>query len=85
MLVEVDATLTRHQNPHFPALPQSNVHLDILMGRDTTLDVGDFFGGQLNSPLFCFVDKSEPSYIVDDIGPQFVDIHGDMEKARKIR
>ncbi|PVF94550.1 hypothetical protein CPB86DRAFT_788943 [Serendipita vermifera] len=32
------------QNPHFPAMQQSNVHMDILMGRDTTLDVGDFFG-----------------------------------------
>ncbi|CCA73905.1 related to UMP1-proteasome maturation factor [Serendipita indica DSM 11827] len=53
------------QNPHFPAVQQSNVHLDILMGRDTTLDVGDFFG--------------------DDLGPQFTDIHGDMERARNIR
>ncbi|THH21023.1 hypothetical protein EW146_g482 [Bondarzewia mesenterica] len=31
-------------NPHMPALPQSNIHLDILMGRDETLDVDDFFG-----------------------------------------
>ncbi|KAG8833142.1 hypothetical protein FRC17_011262 [Serendipita sp. 399] len=54
------------QNPHFPALPQSNIHLDILMGRDSTLDIGDFFGDA-------------------DVGPQFVDIHGDMEKARKVR
>jgi proteasome maturation protein len=28
-----------------PAMPQSNIHLDILMGRDEALDVGDFFGG----------------------------------------
>jgi hypothetical protein len=28
-----------------PALPQSNIHLDILMGRDESLDVSDFFGG----------------------------------------
>ncbi|CAE7161702.1 unnamed protein product [Rhizoctonia solani] len=32
------------KNPHMPAMPQSNIHLDILMGRDETLDVGDFFG-----------------------------------------
>lgn len=28
-----------------PALPQSNIHLDILMGRDETLQPVDFFGG----------------------------------------
>jgi len=26
-----------------PAMPQSNIHLDILEGRDETLDVTDFF------------------------------------------
>jgi len=24
---------------------RSNIHMDILMGRDESLDVGDFFGG----------------------------------------
>lgn len=28
-----------------PALPQSNIHLDILMGRDEMLDTVDFMGG----------------------------------------
>ncbi|KAH9982168.1 proteasome maturation factor UMP1-domain-containing protein [Lactifluus volemus] len=28
-------------NPHVPAMPQSNIHLDILEGRDETLDVTD--------------------------------------------
>lgn len=28
-----------------PALPRSNIHLDILMGRDEILDVSDVFGG----------------------------------------
>jgi len=31
------------QNPHMPAMAQSNIHLDILDGRDETLDVTDFF------------------------------------------
>ncbi len=31
------------QNPHMPALPRSNIHLDILEGRDEILDVADFF------------------------------------------
>lgn len=30
------------QNPHMPALRTSNVHLDILMGRDEMLDTADF-------------------------------------------
>lgn len=33
------------QNPHMPAFPQSNLHLDILMGRDESLDTPDFMGG----------------------------------------
>lgn len=28
-----------------PALPRSNIHLDILMGRDETLDVSEVFLG----------------------------------------
>ncbi|KAF7319871.1 hypothetical protein MKEN_00770300 [Mycena kentingensis (nom. inval.)] len=32
-------------NPHMPALPQSNLHLDILMGRDETIEPVDIFGG----------------------------------------
>ncbi|EJF56117.1 proteasome maturation factor UMP1 [Dichomitus squalens LYAD-421 SS1] len=32
------------QNPHMPILPQSNLHLDILMGRDEVLDCADFMG-----------------------------------------
>ncbi|KIM21998.1 hypothetical protein M408DRAFT_333120 [Serendipita vermifera MAFF 305830] len=45
------------QNPHFPALPQSNVHLDVLMGRDTTLDVSDFFGGGDPGPAFVDIHR----------------------------
>ncbi|SJL05303.1 uncharacterized protein ARMOST_08669 [Armillaria ostoyae] len=32
-------------SPHMPALPQSNLHLDILMGRDETIAPADVFGG----------------------------------------
>ncbi|KAI0307506.1 proteasome maturation factor UMP1 [Multifurca ochricompacta] len=31
------------RDPHIPAMPQSNIHLEILEGRDETLDVTDFF------------------------------------------
>ncbi|KAJ7924468.1 proteasome maturation factor UMP1 [Mycena leptocephala] len=32
-------------SPHMPALPDSNLHLDILMGRDETIVPADIFGG----------------------------------------
>ncbi|THH11382.1 hypothetical protein EW145_g696 [Phellinidium pouzarii] len=37
-------------NMHIPAFPRSNVHLDILMGRDETLDFADIFGEVETSP-----------------------------------
>lgn len=35
------------QNPHMPAMPQSNIHLDILMGRDQTLEPVDFMSNRM--------------------------------------
>ncbi|KAG6333287.1 hypothetical protein ID866_5805 [Astraeus odoratus] len=35
---------------HMPALQRSNIHLDILMGRDETLDPSDFFLGMEHGP-----------------------------------
>ncbi|KAJ7293879.1 proteasome maturation factor UMP1 [Mycena rebaudengoi] len=37
-------------NPHMPSLPQSNLHLDILMGRDETIEPSDIFGGMETMP-----------------------------------
>ncbi|KAH7883957.1 proteasome maturation factor UMP1 [Phlebopus sp. FC_14] len=37
-------------NSHLPAMPQSNIHLDILMGRDETLEPADFFLGMEHGP-----------------------------------
>ncbi|KIO24967.1 hypothetical protein M407DRAFT_244259 [Tulasnella calospora MUT 4182] len=39
-------------NPHFPTLKQSNIHLDILMGRDETLDATDLFADPIMGPEF---------------------------------
>ncbi|KZT68763.1 proteasome maturation factor UMP1 [Daedalea quercina L-15889] len=41
------------RNPHMPALPQTNPHLDVLMGRDETLDCADFMmpAAELRQPL----------------------------------
>ncbi|TCD69949.1 hypothetical protein EIP91_005538 [Steccherinum ochraceum] len=40
-------------NAHMPAFSTSNVHLDVLMGRDETLDTVDFMmpNGTLRQPL----------------------------------
>jgi len=38
-------------SPHLPIIPRSNIHLDILMGRDETLHVSDFFGTTGSGPL----------------------------------
>ncbi|KAF9243744.1 proteasome maturation factor UMP1, partial [Melanogaster broomeanus] len=37
-------------NPHMPGMGQGNIHLDILMGRDETLEPADFFLGMDRSP-----------------------------------
>jgi proteasome maturation protein len=36
--------------PHMPGVPQSDIHLDILMGRDETIDPVDIFGGMETGP-----------------------------------
>jgi hypothetical protein len=64
-----------------PALPQSNIHLDILMGRDECLEPADFFGSastpSSSSQAFLNVVADMES------GPS-MNIHADMEKKRHI-
>ena len=38
-----------------PALPRSNIHLDILMGRDETVDVTDVFNGKLTLIIISYL------------------------------
>lgn len=67
-----------------PCLPRSNIHLDILMGRDEEVDFHDVFGGthdaffsaRMNSNLISIVPVGRPS------APP-LNIHADME--RKLR
>ncbi|KAI0688534.1 hypothetical protein C8T65DRAFT_767916 [Cerioporus squamosus] len=47
----VGLNLDAPQNPHMPILPQSNLHLDILMGRDETLECADLMTLGLISSL----------------------------------
>ncbi|KAJ6573967.1 proteasome maturation factor UMP1 [Mycena vulgaris] len=37
-------------SPHMPAMAHSNLHLDILMGRDETIEPVDIFGGMESTP-----------------------------------
>ncbi len=70
------------QNPHMPALPRSNIHLDILEGRDEILDVADFFSELifLAIPIVFGPYPFAPS----DVEPHpTTDIHSEME--RKLR
>lgn len=64
-----------------PELPQSNIHLDILMGRDESLEPADFFGGASPSSSYCS-RVFNPSTAIE-CGPS-MDIHADMEKKRRI-
>jgi proteasome maturation protein len=63
-----------------PALPQSNVHLDILLGRDELLDTPDFMGGESrpHAAALASADRRPAP-----AGPPPLDIHADME--RKLR
>ncbi|KAF8976312.1 proteasome maturation factor UMP1 [Cyathus striatus] len=36
---------------HLPVMPQSNLHLDILMGRDELIDTADIFLGADGAPI----------------------------------
>ncbi|KAM5537527.1 hypothetical protein V8D89_008854 [Ganoderma adspersum] len=49
------------QNPHMPILPQSNLHLDILMGRDETLECADFMGSgaEMKQPMDIHADMEK--------------------------
>ncbi|KAJ3485501.1 hypothetical protein NLI96_g4917 [Meripilus lineatus] len=48
-------------NPHMPALPVTNVHLDVLMGRDETLECADFMmpSSELAQPLDIHADMEK--------------------------
>ncbi|THH19183.1 hypothetical protein EUX98_g8826 [Antrodiella citrinella] len=49
------------QNPHMPAFSTSNIHLDVLMGRDETLDTVDFMmpGEEFRQPLDIHADMEK--------------------------
>lgn len=62
-----------------PAMPQSNIHLDILEGRDETLDVTDFF--RVLSPCFSLPVAYWPLICLSEVPTDPpMDIHADMER-----
>jgi proteasome maturation protein len=66
-----------------PAMPQSNIHLDILEGRDEILDATDFF--RMSSTYFSLPVAHLPlNCLFSDVPTDPpMDIHADME--RKLR
>ena len=61
-----------------PGMPQSNIHLDILMGRDETLEPEDFFLGS-STALVCADNADLPIGMEQNL-PQ--NLHSEMEKKR---
>ncbi|KAH9891325.1 proteasome maturation factor UMP1 [Cubamyces lactineus] len=62
MRLLMERKLASH-NPHMPVLPQSqsNLHLDILMGRDETLECADFMMpvSEMRQPLDIHADMEK--------------------------
>jgi proteasome maturation protein len=65
-----------------PALPDSNLHLDILMGRDETIVPADIFGGELYISSLLQLCIHALCSGMEDAPPQ--NIHRDMEKKLKM-
>ncbi|KAJ3758574.1 proteasome maturation factor UMP1-domain-containing protein [Lentinula raphanica] len=49
-------------NPHMSLLPQTNLQLDILMGRDESIEPVDVFAGPLNGPPLDIRHDMEKKY-----------------------
>lgn len=64
------------QRPHTLSAPQTNLHLDILMGRDQTLDFSDVFLGR-SCDYLSFI--SSKHFAGRESGPTF-DIHDEIRK-----
>lgn len=63
-----------------PGLTPSNLHLDILMGRDEAIEVVDIFGGAYLR-LQYLLRTSTPFTIGMEAGPP-LDFHKEMEQRR---
>lgn len=62
-----------------PGMGGPNLHLDILMGRDETLDVADVFGGARHAWVYL---QSLTALADSESGP--LDVRGEMERRRRI-
>ncbi|TFK40925.1 proteasome maturation factor UMP1 [Crucibulum laeve] len=51
-------------NPHITDMPHSNIHLDILMGRDETIDPTDIFLGMESGPSLDIHKEMEKKFRV---------------------
>lgn len=65
-----------------PALPRSNLHLDILMGRDEIVDLTDVFTGGMTLDLSKLICLS--IFAPDAEAAPPMDIHAQMEKKLRM-
>lgn len=63
-------------------MPTSNLHLDILMGRDETIDYEDFLNGKDDSSFF--ICKHDLRYIDPSLSTDSMDLHTSMEHKLKL-
>lgn len=64
-------------------MPQSSLHLDILMGRDELIEPADVFLG-LFPPLFIYFQRNLTSYCLGmETGPS-LDTRKEMEKCYRV-
>ena len=63
-------------------MPTSNLHLDILMGRDETIDYEDFLNGKYDNSFFIY--NHDLQYIDPSLSTDSMDLHTSMEHKLKL-
>lgn len=67
-----------------PVISRSNIHLDILMGRDESIDVQDIFEGNYCGYWFLNLSNTRKCNLGGADHRIPLDIHADMEKKLRM-
>lgn len=79
LLFRILHNLIFSQTAHSLSAPQTNLHLDILMGRDETIEASDVFLGTLLLMSFMHTHMTDISSLGRESGPAF-DVHAEIQK-----